>query len=221
GLAVAATLVLPGAGTARDTGETWNGVMSAPSPSPRYGVASRAEVVLDRRFTEMGERHAFDIPRRTDRGNAMVMISCPRGAELLYWEDGVYRNALVCSEWLPYTDEKRRSGVSLTVRRGSRFEVAVLPAGSVARLGRTLVTGQDARRVLERADGGRADMRFKVTDMWLEPCESGPGCSFADGSVPEPTVTVTVTPGPSPVSTVTVTVTPVHPATGGTTSGGG
>ncbi|MEV4094889.1 hypothetical protein [Streptosporangium saharense] len=177
GLAVAATLTLPVTGTAGSKGDVWTGVMAASSPS--YGVASRSRTVLDRRFTRMGERVAFDIPRRTDRGNAAAMISCPRGAELLYWEDGVYRNALVCSGWLPYTEKKYQRGVELTVRRGSRFEVAVLPAGSVARLGRTLVTGEDAHRVLELAHRGRADMRFTVTDMWIEPCDSGPDCALA------------------------------------------
>ncbi|MFF4413954.1 hypothetical protein ACFYY8_15585 [Streptosporangium sp. NPDC001559] len=222
GLAVAATLIPPATGAPGTTGGTWNGVMSAASSSPGYGVAFRSKVVLDKRFTRMGERVAFDIPRKTDRGNATAMISCPRGKELLYWEDGAYRNALPCAEWLPHIDKKYRSGVNLTVRRGSRFEVAVLPAGSVARLGRTLVTGEDARRVLDLADGGRADMRFRVTDAWIEPCESGPGCTFADESTPEPTVTVTVTPGPvKPSPTATVTVTPVYPATGGTGSGGG
>ncbi|MER7208396.1 hypothetical protein ABT340_15100 [Streptosporangium sp. NPDC000239] len=225
GLAVAATLILPVTGAPESTDDTWNGVMSAAS-SPGYGVASRSKVVLDERFTKMGERVAFDIPRKTDRGNATAMISCPRGAELLYWEDGVYRNALSCAEWLPGTDKKFRDGVNLTVRRGSRFEVAVLPAGSVARLGRTLVTGEDARRVLDLANGGRADMRFRVTDTWIEPCENGPDCTFVDGSTPEPTVTVTVTPSPpkpspSPSVTITITITPVHPTTGGTGSGGG
>ncbi|MER7131163.1 hypothetical protein [Streptosporangium saharense] len=220
GLAVAATLTLPVTGTTGSKGDIWTGVMAAPSPG--YGIASRSRTVLDQRFTQMGERVAFDIPRKTDRGNAAAMIYCPRGAELLYWEDGVYRNALVCSRWLPSADKERANGVELTVRRGSRLEVAVLPAGSVARLGRTLVTGEDARRVLELSRRGRADMRLTVTDMWIEPCDSGPDCVFADESTPEPTVTVTVTPGTlKPPPSPTITITPVHPATGGTPSGGG
>ncbi|MFF4990138.1 hypothetical protein ACFY19_23365 [Streptosporangium saharense] len=204
GLAVAATLTLPVTGTTGSRSDVWTGVMAAPSPS--YGVVSVSRTILDQRFTQMGERVAFDIPRKTDRGSAAAMIYCPRGAELLYWEDGVYRNALVCSQWLPSEDKDRANGVELTARRGSRLEVAVLPAGSVARLDRTLVTGEDARRVLELSDRGRADMRLTVTDMWVEPCDSGPDCAPAPEDAPRPS------PG--------VTITPVYP-TAGAPSGGG
>lgn len=210
GLAVAATLTLPVTGTTGSKSDVWTGVMAASSPS--YGVVSVSRTILDQRFTQMGERVAFDIPRRTDRGGAAAMIYCPRGAELLYWEDGVYRNALVCSQWLPSEDKERANGVELTARRGSRLEVAVLPAGSVARLGRTLVTGEDARRVLELSHGGRADMRLTVTDMWVEPCDSGPDCRFPDDGPPKPPA--------SPAVTITP-VYPVYPSTGGTPSGGG
>ncbi len=181
GLAAAAALVLPGTGAVAPPDDIWTGVMA--QPSPRYGARSMSTVVLDRRFSQMGERVAFDIPKRPGRGELWTtgIVYCPFGADLLYWQDGVYRNAVSCNEQRP-AKGGTTSVASPIVHTGTKLEVAVLPRGTVRKLGGPIITDGDARRLLKLADKDRADMRITVTETWIEPCDSGPGCRFNDES---------------------------------------
>ncbi|GAA3087979.1 hypothetical protein [Streptosporangium carneum] len=192
GLAAAAALTLPGAGTVSAPDDVWNGVMA--QPSPRYGAREMSKVVVDEAFSAMGRRVAFGIPKSRGAGDLLGMVYCPRGAEMLYWLDGVYRNALLCNERLPAAGGPV-FGIAVTVTSGTRrLEVAALPPGTIRKLGRPAVTDGDRRRLLELAGDGRADMRVRVDDVWIESCDSGPRCRFADEPVPPRPQGVTASP---------------------------
>ncbi|MEV7006303.1 hypothetical protein [Streptosporangium sp. NPDC051022] len=214
GLAVAAALTLPGSGGAGVPDDIWSGVMA--QPSPRYGAREVSVDILDRRFSRMGERIAVDVPQDQEGGDGWGVVECPPEAEMLYWLDGVYRNGLVCNQILAVDGKEtfgtkelmaggeKTVGVTVTVPRGTRrLEFAVVPPGSVRRLGRPLVNERDAQRVLGFADGKRAEMRFTLVDRRIESCDSGPGCRFADESIPPWT--------PAPAGT---TIYPEYPETG-------
>ncbi|MBG0818067.1 hypothetical protein [Planomonospora sp. ID82291] len=180
GLAAVMAVALP-AGTADVVPQdVWTGVMS--QPEKRYGARLVTTTVLSERFSEMGRRIVFDIPDQARRQQTWITVYCPSGAEVLLWEGGRYHNVYTCDQRVG--DEF--TAALATVSDRERVEIAVVPAGSVAKLGSPLVDGDDAQRVVQLAGRSRADLRITADLYTSEPCESGPGCRFADESVPVP-----------------------------------
>jgi hypothetical protein len=178
GLAAALAFTLPTGGAAPVPDDIWTGVMA--QPSPRYGARTITDTILAKKFSAMGERVAFDLPERRREWMLWVQIHCPRQAEVLYWEEGVYQRAQLCNE-LPMEGNRSDFFASLTVENDIKhLEVAVVPPGSIRKLGRPLINDKDARQVVRDAGKSRADMRILVTTSWIESCDSGPGCRFAD-----------------------------------------
>ncbi|MET9066132.1 hypothetical protein [Streptosporangium sandarakinum] len=190
GLAAVAALTLPDGGVTAVPDDVWTGVMAR--PTPRYGARLVNEVGLEKRFSTMGERLSFDLPIRPPGTMTLVVVRCPPGAELLYWENGKYRNALSCNE-LPADLDRSKTVASLFPESDvGRMEIAVVPPGSVRKLGRPVTGDRDARQVVADAPKTRADMGVSVTFSRYVPCEDGPGCRFPDeiGVAPPPTVTL-------------------------------
>ncbi|GGL26204.1 hypothetical protein [Planomonospora parontospora] len=180
GLAVAAAFTVPAGTTDVVPEDVWTGVMS--QPEKRYGARLVTTTVLSERFSDMGRRIRFDVPGQARSQQTWVTVYCPPEAEVLLWEGGRYHNVYVCDQRL---GEEFTAALS-TVSSRERLEIAVVPAGSVEKLGRPLIDGDDAQRVVELAGRSRADMRITMDVYRSEPCQSGPGCRFADESVPAP-----------------------------------
>ncbi|MEU6740391.1 hypothetical protein [Streptosporangium sandarakinum] len=183
GLAAVAALTLPGGVTAVPD-DVWTGVMA--QPTPRYGARYVDDVVLEKRFSTMGERLSLGLPARPYGTMTRVTVNCPFGAELLYWEDGKYRNARSCRELPADLDRSKSLTTLFPESEVRRLEIAVVPAGSVRGLGRPVTGDRDARRVVADAPRTRADIGVTVTLTRTEPCDGGPGCRFADEAGVEP-----------------------------------
>ncbi|GGP83568.1 hypothetical protein [Streptosporangium pseudovulgare] len=184
GLAVVAALTLPGGGVTAVPDDVWTGVMA--QPTPRYGARYVDDVVLEKRFSTMGERLSLDLPARPYGTMTQVAVHCPFGAELLHWEDGKYRNAQSCRELPADLDRSKSQTALFPESEVRRLEIAVVPPGSVRRLGRPVTGDRDARQVVADAPKTRADISVTVTLTRTEPCDGGPGCRFADEIGVEP-----------------------------------
>ncbi|MFF5211494.1 hypothetical protein [Streptosporangium sp. NPDC000396] len=188
GLAVAAAFTLPGGGTVAVPDDIWTGVMA--QPSPRYGARAITDTIMVKRFSAMGERVAFDLPERRREWMSSVIVYCPFQSEVLYWEDGVYHTARPCTDGVV---EETKEGERVSVvglpdvdSDTRRLEVAVVPPGSIKKLGRALIDDRDARQVVRDAGKSRADMRIVIMATRYEPCDSGTDCRFADESSARP-----------------------------------
>ncbi|GIH99699.1 hypothetical protein [Planobispora takensis] len=191
GLAVAAVFVLPSGSAGVAPQEVWSGVIA--QPSKRYGARPVFDVVMDKRFSAMGERVAFDLPRLSS-GTVWAQVFCPRGTRVLFWENGRYRHGPRCEEVAPDSGGEGTFASFALLHGGlNRVEVAMVPEEAVERLGRSPIDERDAQRVVDAAGKSRADFRIRITAMRVEPCDSGPDCRFAD----EPVQTVVPrVPGP-------------------------
>ncbi|WP_326824101.1 hypothetical protein [Streptosporangium sp. NBC_01756] len=185
GLAVTAAFTLSGPGAGNVSDDIWTGVMA--QPEVRYGTRTVSDTVTEKQFSTMGERLAFDLPERRYGTMTSALINCPPQAEVLYWENGRYRNAGLCNQLPADGDRSKPVTVLMLESDVRRLEIAVVPPGSIRGLGRPLVNERDARQVVRDAPKKRADMGIIIVTTRYEPCESGPGCPFADQSTVSPT----------------------------------